>query len=79
VELFVELERMGYDGVIYFDTFPDHSGLDPVEEARTNIAITERLRAVAHALSGDADLARAIARQDAAASQRLVARALYGG
>jgi xylose isomerase len=79
VELFVELERMGYDGVIYFDTFPDHSGLDPVEEARTNIEITERLRALAAPLARDADLAAAIARQDAAQSQRIVARALYGG
>ena len=29
VELLVELERSGYDGALYFDTFPDHSGLDP--------------------------------------------------
>lgn len=78
VELFCELDRIGYDGVIYFDTFPDHSGLDPVEEARTNIAITERLRDVARTLSGNNELAAAIARQDATLSQRIVARALYG-
>ncbi|MDU8942740.1 TIM barrel protein [Ovoidimarina sediminis] len=78
VELFVELERIGYDGVIYFDTFPDHGGLDPVEEARTNIRLTERLRSVAAGLAGDADLTAAIARQDAALSQRIVAAALYG-
>ena len=78
VELFVELERIGYDGVIYFDTFPDHGGLDPVEEARTNIRLTERLRAVAAALAGNAELKAAIARQDAAISQRIVAAALYG-
>ncbi len=78
VELFVELARIGYDGVIYFDTFPDHGGLDPVEEARTNIRLTERLRAVAGELTGNAELAAAIARQDAAVSQRIVARALYG-
>jgi sugar phosphate isomerase/epimerase len=78
VELFVELARIGYDGVIYFDTFPDQSGLDPVEEARTNIRLVERLRAVATELAGDAALAEAIARQDAAASQRIVAAALYG-
>ena len=78
VELFVELDRIGYDGVIYFDTFPDHSGLDPVEEARTNVLITDRLRAVADTLRDDADLAAAISRQDAALSQRIVARALYG-
>ncbi|WP_170604938.1 TIM barrel protein [Ruegeria arenilitoris] len=78
VELFCELDRMGYDGVIYFDTFPDHSGLDPIEEARTNIAITERLRAVAKELAGNNELTAAISRQDATQSQRIVANALYG-
>lgn len=78
VELFVELNRTGYDGVIYFDTFPDHSGLDPVEEARTNVRLVERLRDVASGLAGDAALAEAIARQDAALSQRIVAAALFG-
>ena len=78
VELFCELDRIGYDGVIYFDTFPDHSGLDAVEEARTNIAITERLRALAKELSGNNALSAAIARQDATQSQRIVAEALYG-
>ncbi|MCY3878543.1 MAG: TIM barrel protein [Rhodobacteraceae bacterium] len=78
LELFVELTRSGYEGVIYFDTFPDHSGLDPVEEARTNIRLTERLRRIAEGLVHDEKLADAMARQDAAASQRLIAAALYG-
>ena len=78
VELFVELERIGYDGVIYFDTFPDHSGLDPQEEARTNVILAEKLRKVAAGLVGNAELQAAIARQDAAISQRIVAGALYG-
>ena len=78
VELFCELDRIGYDGVIYFDTFPDHSGLDPVEEARTNITVTERLREVARELAGNNQLAAAISRQDATMSQRIVAEALYG-
>ncbi len=78
VELFVELHRTGYDGVIYFDTFPDHSGIDPVEEARTNIQTVERLRQIAEGLVGDARLKDAIARQDAALSQRIVTAALYG-
>ena len=38
VELLVALIRAGYGGIIYFDTFPDHSGLDPVAEAREAIA-----------------------------------------
>ena len=78
LELLVELERAGYEGVIYFDTFPDHGGVDPVAEARTNIAIVERLRTIAAGLAGNADLAAAIARQDAALSQRIVAAALFG-
>ncbi|MGB5558859.1 MAG: TIM barrel protein, partial [Paracoccaceae bacterium] len=78
VELFVELDRIGYEGVIYFDTFPDFGGLNPAEEARTNIAMANRLRAVAERLRDDADLAAAIARQDAAISLRIVSEALYG-
>jgi xylose isomerase len=79
VELFVELKRIGYDGVIYFDTFPDHSGLDPVEEARTNLLLVERLRGIAEDLAESAELEAAIAAQDATLSQRIVAAALYGG
>ncbi|MEP1198920.1 sugar phosphate isomerase/epimerase family protein [Tateyamaria sp.] len=76
VELLVELARIGYDGVLYFDTFPDHSGLDPVEEARTNIEVVERLRRVAAGLVDNADLQAAIARQDAPNAMRLVQAAI---
>lgn len=76
VELLVELNRSGYDGAIYFDTFPDHSGLDPVEESRTNIAVVERLRATASRLVTDKALQAAIARQDAPLAMRLVQEAL---
>jgi xylose isomerase len=78
LELLVELERQRYSGAIYFDTFPDHSGLDPCREAATNIAVVERLRAIARALVDDEGLRAAIARQDAPASQMIVAEALYG-
>jgi len=78
VELLVEMLRQGHDGVIYFDTFPDMGGLDPASEAQTNILLTERLRAVAATLVNDPALAEAVARQDAALSQRIVAAALYG-
>ena len=30
LEVLFQLIRKGFDGVIYFDTFPDVSGLDPV-------------------------------------------------
>jgi xylose isomerase len=77
-EMLVTLESMGYDRAIYFDTFPDHSGLDPEAEAATNIAVVERLRAVARMLSSDGALTDAIARQDAATSHRIVSAALFG-
>jgi xylose isomerase len=78
VELLVELHRTGYTGTIYFDTFPDLSGQDPVEETRTNIQIVERLRKIAADLVDNAELAAAIERQDAPGSQRLVLAMLYG-
>ena len=79
LELFVELDRQGFDGVIYFDTFPDHGGLDPVAEAGVNVMMADRLRGIAKGLSGDAELAAAMAGQDAAATLRLVAGRLYRG
>jgi xylose isomerase len=76
VELLVELERSGYRGAIYFDTFPDHSGLDPVEEARTNIEVVQRLRAKAAKLVAHKELQEAISRQDAPVAMRLVQAAM---
>jgi sugar phosphate isomerase/epimerase len=78
VEFFMELLRSGYDGAIYFDTFPDHGGLDPAAEARESIRLTDRLRDIAAALATDPSLVEAQARQDAASTTRIVTRALYG-
>lgn len=78
VELLVALMRIGYGGIIYFDTFPDHSGLNPADEARANIRLTDRLIELAARLVDDAALAAAQARQDAAAATTLVLHALYG-
>ena len=77
LELFVELDRQAYDGVIYFDTFPDHSGLNPVAEAAANVMMTDRLRVTAKRLSSDVALASATAVQDAAAAMQAVAAQLY--
>ena len=77
VELLVALLRSDYDRTVYFDTFPDHTGLDAVEEARTNIETVERLWRVAERLKDNAALAQATAAQDAAAAQRVVGQALY--
>lgn len=78
IELFWMLDRIGHDGVIYFDTFPDHGGLDPASEAATNVVLTDRLRRVARALNGDAALLDAVMRQDAPAALRIVTAALTG-
>lgn len=78
VELLVAMARAGYNGVIYFDTFPDLSGLDPVEEARTNIRLTDRLVDLAARLAADPALAEAQGRQDAAAATQLVMAAMLG-
>lgn len=78
VELLVAMLRAGYRGVIYFDTFPDHSGIDPVAESRANIRLTDRLLDLATQLASDPNLAAAQSRQDAAAATTLVMAALLG-
>jgi sugar phosphate isomerase/epimerase len=78
VELLFTLDRLGYKGAIYFDTFPDITNLDPVAECGANIQTVERLARIADDLRGNADLGRAIARQDAVSAQAIVNGALYG-
>lgn len=79
LELLWQLEKDGYDGPIYFDTFPDLTGLDPVAECEANIETVQRLIAVARRLAGDNALSAAIAAQDAVTAQGIVGRALTGG
>ncbi|MET0598374.1 MAG: sugar phosphate isomerase/epimerase family protein [Mesorhizobium sp.] len=78
LELLRQIRHDGYDGALYFDTFPDTSGLDPVAECEANIATVRRLLAVADRLDGDNRLSTALARQDAVAGQRIVNDALIG-
>jgi xylose isomerase len=78
IELLVELNRIGYDGAIYFDTFPDHSGLDPVAEARTNLQAVNHMWEVAQKLTDNVQLAAAMDTQNAPLSQSIVQAALYG-
>ena len=77
VELLVELNRLGYDSTIYFDTFPDLSGLDPVAETTVNVDMCNRLMSVAQRLTDNTELKNAIANQDAPASQTIVNQYLY--
>lgn len=78
LELLRQIRHDGYDGALYFDTFPDVSGLDPVAECEANIATVNRLIAVVDRLDGNNQLSEAMASQDAVASQRIVNAALIG-
>jgi sugar phosphate isomerase/epimerase len=78
IELLYVLESTGYKGAIYFDTFPDTTGLDPVTECTTNISSVKAMRRVVDRLKNNQFLATAIQKQDAVASQAIVQAALYG-
>ena len=76
LELLWQVRRDGYTGPIYFDTFPDATGLDPVRECEANIATCTVLLAAADRLESDNALSGAIARQDPIAAQQIVNKAL---
>lgn len=64
LELLRAVKRGGFDGAIYFDTFPDASGLDPVAECAANIQTVRRLLAAADRMERNNSLGEAQARQD---------------
>ena len=72
LEFLWQMQRDGYRGAYYFDTFPDASGLDPIREAESNIATVTRLLRLCDQLNDNAALLAAIGRQDAVASQQIV-------
>lgn len=78
IELLRQIRRDGYAGAIYFDTFPDMTGLDPVHECQVNIQTVRRMLAVVDRLEQDNRLVEAIERQDAVSSQGIVQRAMLG-
>jgi xylose isomerase len=78
VELLRQIRRDRYRGAIYFDTFPDTSGLDPVAECATNIATVRAMLEVVDRLEADNRLAAALDGQDAVAGQRIIQAALLG-
>ena len=59
IEFLYELCRKSYDGVIYFDTFPDVLGLDPVQECVMNCVQTTRLINIAQKLVNNVELENA--------------------
>jgi xylose isomerase len=77
IELLHALDSVGYDGLLYFDTFPDVSGLDPVAECAANIDSVLAMRNVVERLRKAPALSQAIATQNAVASQKIVQAALF--
>lgn len=78
LELLREVARAGYDGAIYFDTFPDATGMDPVQECTANIRIVKRMLAVLTRLERNNQLNDAQRNQDAVAAQDIVQAAMAG-
>ncbi|MGH0348844.1 sugar phosphate isomerase/epimerase family protein [Sinorhizobium meliloti] len=78
IELLRQIRRDGYDGAIYFDTFPDMTGLDPVHECEVNIKTVRRMLAVVDRLEQDNRLSGAIDRQDAVSAQAILQEVMLG-
>lgn len=79
LELLHMLDHAAYKHALYFDTFPDISGTDPVAECSANIETVKALSNIAGRLKNTPDLSKAIARQDWLGARRLVQAALFGG
>lgn len=78
LELLWQIQKDGYDGAIYFDTFPDASGLDPVHECEVNIETVQGLLASVDRLNADNRLHETLANQDAVSSQQIINAAISG-
>ena len=78
LELLREVDRGGFDGAIYFDTFPDLSGLDPVAECAANIRTVRRMMQAVASMAGDNRLADAQNNQDPIVAQEIARQALAG-
>ena len=78
IELLRQIKRDGYEGALYFDTFPDVTGLDPVKECEANIRTVRHMIAVVDRLDENNGFLDAIARQDAVASQSILQSVMLG-
>ncbi|AYD03165.1 sugar phosphate isomerase/epimerase family protein [Neorhizobium sp. NCHU2750] len=78
IELLRQIKRDGYEGAIYFDTFPDMTGLDPVHECEVNIKTVQRMLKVVDRLEQDNRLSGAIDRQDAVSAQAILQEIMLG-
>jgi L-rhamnose isomerase len=79
LELLREVAHAGFDGAIYFDTFPDATGMDPVQECAANIRTVKRMLATITRLDRDNRLGEAQRNQDAVTAQDIVQSAMAGG
>lgn len=78
IELLRQIKRDGYAGALYFDTFPDLTGLDPVRECETNIQTVRRMIEVVDRLDAHNGFNDAIERQDAVTSQSMLQAVMLG-
>lgn len=77
LEFLYALDGIGYDGTIYFDTFPDATGLDPVAECAHNIKTVKGMRRAVRALRGDNRFRAAVEAQDAVTAQRILQNQVF--
>lgn len=78
IELLYALDRIGYEGVLYFDTFPDVGGIDPVAECALNIDSVLAMKSIVARLRATPALDDAIRCQNAVAGQKIVHAAIFG-
>ncbi len=69
LELLYYMKKLNYDGVIYFDTFPQYQ--DPVAECANNIAVVKDMLTLLERVD-EQTLARVFEQQDAVGGQRLI-------
>jgi L-rhamnose isomerase len=77
IELLRQIKSDGYEGALYFDTFPDLTGLDPVQECETNIRTVRRMIEVVERLDRHNGLADAADRHDAVTAQSILQTAMF--
>ena len=77
IEFLRQLRRDGFAGTVYFDTFPEGAGLDPVAECAANIATMETMLDVIDRLP-EAELDAALEAGDAVTAHGLVQSAIFG-
>ena len=71
VEFLYQIIQDGYDGVIYFDTFPNITDLDPVNECQTNIETVKKILKIAHRILKDKKFSESIQIQDPITTQQI--------